>query len=326
MKCRREGDFMAGVLTSTMPMKAERPRAQHLNRDRLQRLVAIVLAPALVVILAGGLAAIHYRQFSEVSRYLWWGNGHDRHAHHLTGLSFAVDVQTGDWQHFFRDLDKARTWPPLHALLEAGALLVGNRDYRWGVLPSLLAWIATALLAFLTARRMVPNFGNLAGFLAALFILVSPAFRAYSTDIMLESLGACLTLLTLYLYMVAVQERTVWSYRLLSVGLTVLFFHKYNYWLLVVFALIAAELTSRPGFYWQQIRTVWTGTSWRAWLGLQLRQPLNYLLAAILLLMGILRITGGFTVRLGSQAIVVQSGMTLVYLAYVVFLLRLLVW
>ena len=30
-----------------------------------------------------------------------------------------------------------------------------------------------------------------------------------------------------------------------ALGLTVLFFHKYNYWLLVVFALMAAELTAQ---------------------------------------------------------------------------------
>jgi len=47
-------------------------------------------------------------------------------------------------------------WGPLHMTLAAVALLVGGFDYRIAVLPSLAGWIATAIFAFLAARRAAP--------------------------------------------------------------------------------------------------------------------------------------------------------------------------
>ena len=39
-----------------------------------------------------------------------------------------------------------------------------------------------------------------------MFILASPAHRAFGTDIMLESLGGCLSIMVLYFYLAAVQD------------------------------------------------------------------------------------------------------------------------
>jgi hypothetical protein len=74
---------------------------------------------------------------------------------------------------------------------------IGGPDYRLAVLPSLSGWVGTAVFGFLAARRMVPRGGNLAGLLAGLLILASPAHRGFATDIMLESMGACLSLVAL---------------------------------------------------------------------------------------------------------------------------------
>ena len=79
----------------------------------------------------------------------------------------------------------------------------------------------------------------MAGLVAALFIAASPAHRAYATDIMLESLGAALSLLALYCYLLTVQGQPdeTGKARCLAAALLLLFLEKYNYWLLVVLAL-----------------------------------------------------------------------------------------
>jgi hypothetical protein len=57
----------------------------------------------------------------------------------------------------------------------------------------------------------------------------SPRFQSYATDIMLESLGACLTLLALLLYLRARDVGTPRTMAFFACGLTALFFLKYNY-------------------------------------------------------------------------------------------------
>ncbi|MEP6822878.1 MAG: hypothetical protein ABI946_11060, partial [Chthoniobacterales bacterium] len=65
---------------------------------------------------------------------------------------------------------------------------------------------------------------------------------AYALDIMLESLGAALTLAALYYYSVARETQTQRTWRWFALTLTFLFFEKYNYWLLVVLAVSATEI------------------------------------------------------------------------------------
>ena len=134
-------------------------------------------------------------------------------------------------------------WPPLHGVLAAAVLLAAGPDYRWAVLPSLAGWAAAVFFACLSARRAVRRGRDLAGLVAALFVLVSPAYRAYATDVMLESLGAGLSMAALYCYLTTVQGRgaSPWPARCLGLVLTLLFLHKYNYWTLVVVALTGAD-------------------------------------------------------------------------------------
>jgi hypothetical protein len=272
------------------------------------------------------LAFVAYQQFLDVARLRWASAIHDRNAHYYFGLSLALDVQQGDVKQLLADLDGARTWPPLHGLLVAVVLLVGGLHYQLAVLPSLAGWVGMIVFGFLTARRMVPRGGNLAGLAAVVFMLASPAHRVFATDIMLESLGAGLSLLTVYLYLVTVQRPSVWAFRGLGLALTALFMHKYNYWLLVVVALLAAEWSAHPFVGWQWFRDLLTETDWRRWFRGQVRQPLNYLLAFLAGLLLVLVVRGGQTVALGNQAVSFRSPHNLLHLAYAVLLLRLVLW
>jgi hypothetical protein len=286
----------------------------------------VVLGPLVVLVAATLLAALAYTRFLDAARHLWTSGIHDRNAHYWLGLSFGLDFRNGDLLHFFHDLHAARVWGPLHPLLVGVVLAIGGPDYRLAVLPSLAAWVGTALFAFLAARRAVPRGGNLAGLAAALFVLASPAHQAFATDIMLESLGACLSLAALYACLVAVQERSAWGGRLLGLTLTLLFFHKYNYWLLVVLPLAAAALAAEPRRSLEALQTLITRTSWRAWLIVQLRHPLTYLLVPLGVFLAIVFWHGGGTLQIGGQRISLNTPHNVVHVAFLLLVLRLLPW
>ena len=207
-----------------------------------------LIVPTAVLLAALAAAAFAYVHFLQVSRHLWDGASHDRNAHYDFALQMASDLRLGRVVEFITELDSARMWPPLHGILAATVLLAAGPDYRWAVLPSLAGWAAAVFFACLSARRAVRRGRDLAGLVAALFVLVSPAYRAYATDVMLESLGAGLSMAALYCYLTTVQGRgaSPWPARCLGLVLTLLFLHKYNYWTLVVAALTGATLAALP--------------------------------------------------------------------------------
>jgi hypothetical protein len=287
------------------------------------------VVPLLVAVAALASAGFLYVQFLQVDRALWYGNDHDRNAHYLFCLRMGADVRNGQFLNLLVDFSKgSAAWPPLQGVLAAGALVVGGLDYRLAVLPSLLGYVLAAAFGFLAARRAAPAGGNLAGFVAAACVLLSPAYRAFATDIMLESLGAGLSLAALYCYLVAVQGRSDnrAAGRWLGIALTALFLHKYNYWLLVVFAMTAAEVTSRPAACIQLARDALSRVDWRRWARTQLLHPLNYVLAVLLLVIGASYANGPRPLVVAGLAIPVSPPLNLITVAFAVFFLRLALW
>src|SRR5947209_6162402 len=164
--------------------------------------------PPLVLIAAIAIGIAVYAWFWQHSLELWWWMGHDRHTHYMFGLNIAFDLRTGDLARLFHDIDHMRVWGPLHPVLVALVQVIAGPDHRLAVLPSLGGWVLTIWCAFLIPRRLLPTGGNAAGLLAAFLVAVSPAHRAYATDVMYESLGAGLSLAAIYLYVVTLQEQT----------------------------------------------------------------------------------------------------------------------
>ncbi len=286
------------------------------------------LVPTLVFLVALVLAGCLYAHFLEVDRALWYNPYHDRNAHYLYSLKLATDVQNGRILQLLHDLNEARVWPPLHGIAAATVLLIGGRDYRLAVLPSLAGWVMMVLLGFLVARRAAPRGGTLAGLIAASFLAASPAHRAYATDIMLESLGTALSLLALYCYLLTVQGSAceIAKARCLAVALLLLFLEKYNYWLLVVLALLAAEGCSRGRLYWDALRRELHGIDWRRWTTTQFRHPLTWAAAVLLLASAFVYQHGERPFRLFGHSLSLYPPHNLIHFAYVVMFVRLARW
>jgi hypothetical protein len=243
-------------------------------------------------------------------------------------------VRLGRGLRLLHDLNGAAIWPPLHGVLAAAVLVPGGLDYRLAVLPSLCGWVATVLLAFLAARRLAPRWGIVAGLIAALFVAASPTHRGYALDIMLESLGAALTLAALTAYLVAVQERTPRAGCLLGLALSALFFHKYNYWLIVILSLAgSAVLTAchgqpaaRATHRWRRLWAWLTALDWRGLVRAELRRPSSWLIAVVLALVAVVWAHGDRPFVVGGREVWLFPPNNILQVVYVLLFVRLVAW
>lgn len=285
------------------------------RRGRVQEWAATAAACA-----AAALAALwQYRIFLQDPRARWQELVADRSGHYEFALDLALALRAADLSGYFATLWKAMLWPPLHGSLAAIALAIGGPDYRLAVLPSLAGWALTAVAAFLLARRLSPACGIGAGALALAMVLASPAHRVFATDIMLESLGAGLTMLAAYLYVRARQEGGVASWRWLGLALTALFFEKYSYWMLAVLALAASAVWEHRHAVAGRARSF----PWRGWLHRQLRDKLNYaVVVAAALPLAILAVRPG-PISIAGRSVGLYPPGNLTTLAFAVLMLRL---
>ena len=301
------------------------PRPEIRANPPTSRPRAILLTLA-VAVLAMVPALFAYRCFLAAPRQLFAVLPHDRNAHYEFGTNLALDLLHKDCGHLLHDLDGARVWGILHGILVGLVQVMGGIDFRLAVLPSLAGWVLTAVMGFLLARRLAPEGGTLAGLVAVLFILASPAHHAFATDVMLESLGAFLSLLVVYCYVVTIQEPARKRGRFLGLALTLLFLLKSNYWTLMMIALVAAELARQPRVYWQVFQDVRRQIFQRSWFLAQVKQPLNYLLALVVASAMYVAVTGGGTVSLFGLRLSFHAGHNLIHLAYAILFLRFVKW
>ncbi len=277
---------------------------------------ALVLLATLVA--AGWL----YHNFLESPRALWNGLLHDRHSHYSYGLDLAESVEHGQIIEFVKLVAlRARSWPPVDGLLVMLTQVATGNDWRAAALASLAGWVLTLVCSWWLAQKIAaPTGAGVAGGLVALVLAaLSPAGRLYATDSMLEALGAGLTMLALAFYAEAVTDRdSVWKWRGFAITLTLLFFEKYNYWILAVASI--AVWHAWPFLYAMLgcLRKVeWKKTA----LG-QLIQPMNWavLLAATAVVVIFLR--GNVPVNLFGRAVSIYPPVNAITAAYALFFIR----
>ena len=284
-------------------------------------------AAVLSVVLAGTLvmAGRVYLHYLEAPETLWFGTVHDRHTHYDAGLNMGLDLRHGDLLHFGSELNHLQNWGIVHALVLAVIEAIGGPDIRLAILPSLFGWVGTVLFGFLAARRLSSQFGNLAGLTAALFILASPAHQAFAGDVMLESLGACLTLACVYFYLVMIQDSSAAGGRAFGLALTLLFLTKYNYWLLVAAGLMGGECLRNYAAMGNYLRIGKDTVLAAGWFRTQLKNPIHWLLvpAFTLFLIGF-AVDRGLPVSRPSK--MWPHPQITLYIAHLLLLVRLVQW
>jgi hypothetical protein len=210
-------------------------------RDAASDVFLVVIVVAVASIFAASMLVNYAADPAE----LWYNLHSDRNTHFDAALKFAVALQNFNVPRFLDLLVQARIWPPVADLSLALVMIFGGMNMRLAILPSLISWVGTIILVLLIARRMVSDrwTGNVAGALAVMFALASPAFRLIGADVMLEAPGAALTAFCIYAYLRARAKAADDSERwwgIVAIGLTVLFFEKYNYYLMTALALAIA--------------------------------------------------------------------------------------
>lgn len=278
---------------------------------------------ALALCAASGAAA--YAAFLAHPEDRWGSIANDRNYHYLVGLQLGLDLRSLDVAGFLSDLSRVRTWPPFFHLCVAAAVAVAGPRYEAAVLVSLLAWLGTALVAFQLARRLAPSGKNAAGLIALIFVLASPTHRVFATDLLLESLGAFLTLLAMERYIARRQSAPgeLGMSRSLAVVLTLLFFEKYNYWLLAVLAIGSCE-----AWRWRREWSPWAAGALRdprarTWLVRQIVEPLNLPIVVCGGLALAAMATGGLDLAVAGRTLhLEQSSKNLWHAVFILFVLR----
>jgi hypothetical protein len=218
--------------------------SQVLPRNKAGDLVPV----AIVLVIASVFAASMLVNYAANPGELWYGFLRDRNSHFGGALRLAVALQNFNLPRFLALVAEARIWGPVADIALALVMIFGGIDVKLAILPSLIGWICTMVLVLLIARRLFSArwTGNVAGALAVTFALASPAFRLIGADVMLEGPGAGLTAFCLYAYIRARSKNEGESERwwgVLAIALTVLFFEKYNYWLMTALALAIAHFS-----------------------------------------------------------------------------------
>jgi hypothetical protein len=248
--------------------------------------------PAIVALVAAAAAAWAFHLNWTDVRNRWTRFDTDTNTHAYVLLGMAQNAWNLDAYGWYRDFNGPRSWPPLHGFLGSLVqLAAGKPDVRLAVVPSLLGWWMTALFAALATRRLLKHGGDLAGLFAATFVLASPSHRVFAADVMLESLGAGLTMLALWTYLRARQLGGARDWLWFGVSLTLLMLEKYNYWVLVAAPTLGVEIL-------RQLHAWWKSPGAYAAIGALVRSELRRPLVLLALVVGAAAFGGFFLARM----------------------------
>ena len=288
-----------------------------------------VLAPAIVTVVATAIAVAmfvaYYRHPEELWRNLW----HDRSAHYGYGLDLGLALRTLNPIEFLTAFESVRLWAPLHPLILGVVLAIGGIDFRLGVIPGLIGWVMTVGLTFLIARRLFADriYGMVAGTIAALFVVASPLFRSLAADVMLETLGAGLTALVIWLYMRALDAPHDYGrWRAVALALTLLFLEKQNYWLLTAAALALAVIGADPRAWLAHVRQFVVTTRLMDVVRNGFKDPLLIALAIVCALIVAILVNGPTVFHLFGRRVSLYPPGNLITVAWALLFIRILVF
>jgi len=227
----------------------------------------------------------------------------DLAAHLAFGWVDAFYLKTLQWHRLLWDLWLQGYWPPGPSLFQMPFYLVLGGDMASGLRSSLVAFILTVLAGTALLCLQWSRAAWLPTALFLLFVMRSPFYLAYSSVAMTEMLGALAQLFVLVCHARYEQQRSPSAARLFAVSLTVLFFTKYNYFIMLAVPLLVYEYLRHTAAWRFRDRGEEAWRSARQWLA----TPTGALLAAYLLTVLAVTITGGFSFSLFGRRVGVTS-------------------
>lgn len=210
---------------------------------------------------------------------------------------------SGQIHWMFWDLWLQGYWPPGLSLYQVPFYVVLGGGITSGLWTSLAAFVFLAAIGAAILLKQRDGGRLLAASVFVSLLISSPFLLAYASVTMTEMLGAAAQLLVLFCYQAWRQHRDARHARLFAISLTVLFFIKYNYFVLLVGPLVLYEwlehsagwtLSRRAARLWSYTRCV-------------LSSPTAVFVLVYLAALLVVTSTGGFRFEVLGQRISVRS-------------------
>ena len=154
-------------------------------------------------------------------------------------------LATGQIPRLLWDLWLQGYWPPMLSLYQVPFYLVLGGGMASGLWSSLVAFVLTGLAGSALIWCEFKQDSALPASVFLALLVSSPFLLAYASVPMTEMLGALTQLLVLLAYVHYRHNRTPAAARLFAISLTILFFTKYNYFILLAAPLVVLEWLER---------------------------------------------------------------------------------
>lgn len=283
--------------------------ARYAHRPAMPPTRSRLLLPALLtlgVVAVAGLAGAEVWRAASANPHLpQW----DMAKYGASGLALADALARLDLATFVARVWELDVWPPLFPLVEAAAFLVAGDDgyatpRRLVALLFFLSVLAAAWAAWEIDRLGGAAWGAVSAAIAAALLAASPFLHLFGALTMLEVPG---TLLLLASVACAARwlgtGRPAWWTAACATALA-LFFTKFNYGLLWIAPLLAHEAWRRAGSAAALAREAAAGVRTYRW-----RRPWPIFVAAALLLIATIPLTGGWDLTLlGAEVRATSTG------------------
>ncbi|MCX6544639.1 MAG: hypothetical protein NTV05_09525 [Acidobacteria bacterium] len=172
-------------------------------------------------------------------------------------------LATGQIHRLLLDLWLQGYWPPMLSIYMVPFYLVLGGGMTSGLWSGLVAFILAGLTGCAVLWRQWKQGAVLSASLFLALLMSSPFLLAYASVPMTEVLGALAQLLVLLTFVHYRRNPSPRAARLFAVSLTVLFFTKYNYFLLLAAPLVLHEWFERTSD-WNAVRRLTSLSRW-AW-------------------------------------------------------------
>ncbi|CAN5190025.1 hypothetical protein BH10PSE11_BH10PSE11_08030 [soil metagenome] len=270
------------------------------------------IAPRLIFLMIGLIALSGawwlYADYSNDPTSLWRDLYHDRNTHLSRGMALASDIRGLDPLTYLLDATAITVWPPFHAIFLSIVMAIFGLHSGLGLIPGLFGWVLMILCTWQIAQRVSRNEfdGIVAGSVAIIFIVASPALRLLSADVMLEGLGAGLSAAVLlgFICLSKQPDRQLCA-RLFASGLTLLFFTKFNYWLVLTFLVL---VSCASGFRFADVFSRQNRDSFFPIGRSFLRSPVTLLAGALFILTLVIAASGITSLQLFGRTFLLHAG------------------